>query len=373
MRRAILALEDGRIFEGKAFGASRQIEAEVVFNTAMTGYQEVITDPSYCGQMVVFTSPHIGNVGVNPDDDESEAPQVSGIIVRELSGVRSNYRSTETVSAFLEKAGVPGMTDADTRAIARHIRLQGAMRAVLSTEGGDPEKLVARAKASPPMSGRDLVKEVTCKEAKSWDPGFATSLSPRPEKRSGMGLSVVAVDFGIKHNILRCLIESGFDVTLVPGTWGAEEILRLEPDGVFLSNGPGDPAAVSYAIDAVADLPGKVPVFGICLGHQILCLALGARTFKLKFGHRGANHPVLDLSDRSVAITSQNHGFAVDRTSLPGTLKETHVNLNDHTLEGVRHGTLPVFSVQYHPEASPGPHDAAPLFDRFADLIRETR
>lgn len=373
MGRAILALEDGRVFEGKAFGASREVAAEVVFNTAMTGYQEVITDPSYRGQVVTFTAPHIGNVGVNPDDEESGAPQVSGIILRELSAVRSNYRSREEISSYLEKAGVPGMTEADTRAIARHIRLQGAMRAVLSTDGGEPEKLVARAKASLPMTGRDLVTEVTCKEVKGWSMGFSTSLSPRPEERPGEGLRVIAVDYGIKHSILRHLVETGFEVCRVPATTSAKALLDLDPAGVFLSNGPGDPAAVTYAIETIREIAGKVPIFGICLGHQILSLALGGRTFKLKFGHRGANHPVQDLSTCQVAITSQNHGFAVDRESLPDEIIPTHINLNDRTLEGIRHARLPLFSVQYHPEASPGPHDAAPLFGRFASLCRERR
>ena len=372
MPKAILALEDGRLFEGTSFGADREVTAEVVFNTAMSGYQEVITDPSYRGQIVAFTAPHIGNVGVNDDDEESTAPQVSAVVVRELSGMRSNFRATDDLSPYLERAGIPGLAGIDTRALTRHIRREGAMRGIISTTDLDGESLVAKARSAPPMAGRDLVQEVTCADVVPWSEGFATGFAPEATGRPGEGLRIVAVDYGIKHNIFRHLVETGFEVTRVPATLPAGEILARKPDGVFLSNGPGDPAAVTYAIDTVRELVGKVPIFGICLGHQILCLALGAKTFKLKFGHRGANHPVQDATSMRVAITSQNHGFAVDAESLPPELEPTHRNLNDGTLEGVRHRTLPIFSVQYHPEASPGPHDAASHFDEFAHMIRRS-
>jgi carbamoyl-phosphate synthase small subunit len=365
---AKLALEDGTIFTGRAFGAIGQSSGEVVFNTSMTGYQEILTDPSYCGQIVVMTYPLIGNYGICHSDQESQRVQVQGFVIRELTRTPSNYRSECDLNAYLRDAGVVGLEGIDTRALVRRIRVRGAMMGVLSSTELDDATLLRQARELPPMLGRDLVREVIPDRASAWQQGFdslsAHLIPPRPpEKR------VVALDFGMKWNILRCLTQSGCQVIVVPGTATVEEVLSHQPDGIFLSNGPGDPAAVGYAIETIRELVGKKPIFGICLGHQLLGLALGAKTFKLKFGHRGVNQPVLHTETGRVEITSQNHGFAVDRASLPAVLEETHINLNDQTLEGMRHRSLPVFSVQYHPEAAAGPHDSSYLFEQFRSLM----
>jgi carbamoyl-phosphate synthase small subunit len=366
---ARLALEDGTVVRGRAFGAAVDAAGEVVFNTAITGYQEVVTDPSYRGQIVVMTAPQIGNVGWNADDLESAAPRAAGFVVRELSPTVSNWRARSTLEAVLAEAGVVGLAGVDTRALTRRLREGGAMRGLVTVESSanlDDRELVARVRATPGLEGRDLVREVTSAERYVWQ---EPSLGARP---AAPRAHVVAYDFGIKRNILRRLVDSGCRVTVVPAATPAAEALALRPDGVFLSNGPGDPAAVTYAVESCRALvEARVPLFGICLGHQILGLALGGRTYKLKFGHHGANQPVMDLSTRKVEITSQNHGFAVDVASLAGRAELTHVNLNDQTVEGMRvsDGHARAFSVQYHPEASPGPHDASYLFDRFLAMI----
>ena len=362
-RPAILALEDGRTFEGRAFGALAEASGEIVFNTSMTGYQEVVTDPSYRGQIVAMTYPLIGNYGVNEEDVESHRPWVEGFVVRELSRRRSNWRSTLDLGTYLEENGVPGIEGVDTRALTKHIRQIGAMRAVLSSRDPDPKRLVAKAKASPGLVGRDLIREVTCDAAWEWQPNGDRE-----------ALRVVVVDYGVKYGILRRLREVGCRVLVVPAGATAAEIADRNPDGLLLSNGPGDPAAVPYAVETLRQLlarpPGgkAIPIFGICMGHQMLGQALGGRTFKLKFGHHGANHPVQDTRTGKVAITVQNHGFCVDLESLGSEAVEiTHLNLNDGTLEGLRHRRLPLSGVQFHPEASPGPHDSLYFFDRFAD------
>jgi len=367
-RRAMLALEDGRVFEGAAFGAAGSREGEVVFNTSMTGYQEVLTDPSYKGQIVAMTYPLIGNCGINAEDSESRRAWLEGFVVRELSAVRSNWRSSEDLDAFLERQGVVGIQGVDTRALTRHIRKAGAMRAALSTEDLDPKRLAAKAKASRGLVGVDLVKDVTCDQAFDWPTDGGTGTC---------GPNVIALDYGVKYGILRRLASEGCRVRVVPAQTTADALARARPDGILISNGPGDPAAVTYAVETlrrlIEDPPeGRpIPMFGICLGQQLLGLALGARTFKLKFGHHGANHPVKDLRTGQVVITVQNHGFCVDMDSIPGNdLEVTHVNLNDQTLEGMRHVRLPIFSVQFHPEASPGPHDAHYLFRRFIELMQ---
>ena len=373
-REAVLALADGRVFRGRAFGAIGQATAEIVFNTAMTGYQEVLTDPSYKGQMVCMTYPEIGNVGVNPDDEESGRVYVEGFIVREYVAQPSNWRAAMTLGDYLERAGVVGIEGIDTRALVRHIRTAGAQQAVLSSINGNAAELVAQAKAAPGLEGCDLVKAVTTASPYDWEVA-AWELGGGYRKPSAQQLRdaplVVAIDYGIKRNILRLLIATGFRVKVMPATASAAEVLALNPDGIFLSNGPADPAAVPYAAATVRALLGRKPIFGICLGHQILGLALGGRTFKLRFGHHGANHPVMDLRTRRVEITSQNHGFAVDADSLAGRAELSHLNLNDRTVEGLRGVGLPFFSVQYHPEASPGPHDSSYLFDRFHRLVSE--
>lgn len=360
--RAYLVLEDGRWFAGASFGASGRAAGEIVFHTGLTGYQEILTDPSYCGQIVTLTYPHIGNYGVNAEDVESSRPRVEALVVRDLSPIASNHRASGTLAGYLVEHGIPAMTGIDTRALTRHIRSRGAMRAVLSTGGETVEALVELARRSPNMTGSDLARRVTCGEPYTW------------RAASAERFHVVAYDFGIKYGILRSLTAHGVRVTVVPAATPARDTLELEPDGVLLSNGPGDPEPLTYAVEAVRDLLGRLPIFGICLGHQILALAVGGHTFKLPFGHHGANHPVRRESDGRVEITSQNHGFAVDPQSLNGLPVElTHFNLNDGTLEGFRLKNVAAMSVQYHPEASPGPHDAHYLFDRFTRMLEEAR
>ncbi|MFZ3216775.1 MAG: glutamine-hydrolyzing carbamoyl-phosphate synthase small subunit [Candidatus Acidiferrales bacterium] len=401
--RATLALEDGRIFSGRAAGARTCRGGEVVFNTSLTGYQEVFTDPSYSGQIVCLTYPHIGNVGANLDDQESAKPYIEALIVREFSPLASNWRSSESAQQYLERYGVPVIWDLDTRALVRHLRELGALRGVVSTDGTPAERLVAEARALPTMAGQELAGRVTCASQYDWTQGSidlsaplaapaaaaAAASSAGPQESRGPGSQVaaqriaavsaleggsrrrvVAYDFGIKQNILRLLVDHGCEVTVVPARTSAADVLALKPDGVFLSNGPGDPEPIGYAVENIRKLLGRVPIFGICLGHQLCGLALGGRTFKLKFGHHGSNHPVKNLRTEKVEITAQNHGFCVDPDSLPASDVEiTHVNLNDHTNEGMRHRSLPLFSVQYHPEASPGPHDARYLFNDFIALM----
>jgi carbamoyl-phosphate synthase small subunit len=403
--KAILALADGTVFEGTAFGAAGEATGEVVFNTSMSGYQEILTDPSYKGQIVTMTYPLIGNYGVNPEDVESERPFVEGFVVKEGSILPSNWRARRSLEEYLRECGIVGIQGIDTRALTRHIRDHGAQEGVISTTENDAGSLVAKAKASPGLIGRDLVREVCCAAPFTWALGvwawpggyaepraqgreagegsdaaqlalFSAQLKARGPRRH----RVVAYDCGIKWNILRQLVSAGCDVTVVPASTQAGEALRHEPDGIFLSNGPGDPEGVPYLIEAVRSLIGVKPIFGICLGHQIVGLALGGRTYKLKFGHHGGNHPVKDLTTGKVEITAQNHGFAVDMASFaagprerilgdPADIVLTHVNLNDQTCEGLRHRRLPLFSVQYHPEASPGPHDANYLFRRFVEMM----
>jgi carbamoyl-phosphate synthase small subunit len=371
---ARLALEDGTVLRGRAFGARGEGAGEVVFNTAITGYEEVVTDPSYRGQIVVMTAPEIGNTGWNLEDLESTRPWLSGFVVRELSPVVSNWRSQTTLDAVLAEAGVPGIEGVDTRMLTQKLRDQGAMRGVITSDTKlSDAALVDYVRKTPGLEGRDLVREVTSLKSFAWEEG-SWHHAQDPAQRRPRDKHVVAYDFGMKRNILRMLVDAGCRVTVVPATTPASEVLALRPDGVFLSNGPGDPAAVTYAAQATREiLDKKVPLFGICLGHQILGLALGGTTYKLKFGHHGANCPVMDLSTRKVEITSQNHGFAVDVDSLRGKAELSHVNLNDNTVEGMRLGDRPAFSVQYHPEASPGPHDASYLFDRFMALIERQR
>jgi carbamoyl-phosphate synthase small subunit len=373
MTQTLLALEDGTVFWGKPFGALGETFGEVVFNTNLTGYQEVLTDPSYKGQIVTMTYPLIGNYGINDADLESVRPQVEGFIVKEGSKRASNWRAQSSLEEWLQRHSVVGIQGLDTRALTRHLRTCGAMRGAISTIDLDPHSLIARVQASQGLIGRDLVCEVTCDEPYTWTAGEwgwpkgDTKGIVDPSQR----FRVVAYDFGIKHNILRKLVNSGGDVTVVPASTTASEALRLNPDGIFLSNGPGDPEGVPYAIEAIRQLIGVKPIFGICLGHQILALALGGKTYKLKFGHRGGNQPVMHLPTQKVEITAQNHGFAVDADSLPAEIEVTHLNLNDRTVEGMRHRELPVFSVQYHPEASPGPHDSWYLFERFRAILGE--
>ena len=414
MKPAVLALADGTVFEGLAYGAEGEAVGEVVFNTSMSGYQEILTDPSYKGQIVTMTYPLIGNYGVNPEDVESRRPFVEGFILKEGSVLPSSWRAAKSLEEYLREHGIVGIQGVDTRALTRHIRDHGAQEGVISTIDLDPGNLVTKANASPGLIGRDLVKEVCCAEPFTWAQNtwewprgygdgsverrvpsaegdqldlFATRLSAPAARHSARGArryKVVAYDCGIKWNILRQLVHSGCEVTVVPAATTAEEVLRRNPDGVFLSNGPGDPEGVPYLTAAVRELLGKKPIFGICLGHQIIGLALGGRTYKLKFGHHGGNQPVKDLTTGKVEITAQNHGFAVDMRSFEGASKDemhgeaedivlTHVNLNDNTCEGMMHRRLPLFSVQYHPEASPGPHDANYLFARFVELMESAR
>lgn len=358
---ALVALEDGRIFTGKSFGSPGERTGEVVFNTSMTGYQEILTDPSYKGQVVTMTYPLIGNYGINDEDEESAAPQVEGFIVREVSRLVSNWRAQCSLNDYLKRYGIIGIEGVDTRALTRHIRLDGAMRCAISTIDLDKESLIAKARNAPPMKGRDLVQAVTCQESLP---------SPFNDTVSNPRFRVIVYDFGVKRNILRRLASYGCEVTAVPAKTSAADALSCDPDGIFLSNGPGDPAAVPYVVNEVQKMIGKKPIFGICLGHQILGLSLGGRTFKLKFGHRGGNQPVMDLATHKVEITAQNHGFCVDQESLAEEMVEiTHINLNDKTCEGLQHKEFPLFSVQYHPEACPGPHDADYLFSRFVELM----
>jgi len=392
--KALLALEDGACFEGQSFGATAVTAVgEACFNTSMTGYQEILTDPSYRGQIVAMTYPLIGNYGINPDDNESDQPHVRGFVIEELCETPSNWRSRESLGTYLERHNIPGIQGIDTRTLTKRLREHGAMRAVISTDPNlSTENAIRMAKESPSMEGADFVKEVSTAKNYRWDPDNELSrewtipnaskvtpgqitdengqhFQPLPEAK----YHIVAYDLGIKRNILRMLRQSGFTVDVVNAKTSAEEVLALNPDGIFLSNGPGDPAALNYVHNEIQKLIGKKPIFAICLGHQVLCHAFGGSTFKLKFGHRGANQPVKDLRTDNIAITSQNHGFAVAADSLPEDVEVTHINLNDDTVEGLRHRKHPVFSVQYHPEASPGPHDAAYFFEEFANLIDSSR
>jgi len=352
---AILLLADGRIFEGRSFGYQGETVGEVCFNTGMTGYQEILTDPSYCKQIVTMTSPHIGNYGINEEDIESENIQVAGFVIKEETMTPSNWRSTQSLGEYLKKNKIVGIKEIDTRSLTRHIRDKGAMNGIISCDDLDIQNLDKKLKKFPDMNGLDLAKDVTTQKKYKW-PGKGR-------------YKVAVIDFGIKKNILRLLSDAGCELTVFPASIKAEDILSFEPDGVFLSNGPGDPLAVTYGIETVKKLLGKVPLFGICLGHQILALALGASTFKLKFGHRGINHPVRNNEKNTVEITSQNHGFAVDLDSLPPNVISTHINLNDNTSGGIRCTDIPAFSVQYHPESSPGPHDSRYLFNQFIEMM----
>ena len=371
-KSAILVLEDGRVFRGWSHGAHGTSCGEVCFNTSLTGYQEILTDPSYCGQIVTMTYPHIGNYGVNDEDLESDRPRLAGFIVREPSRVASNFRSTDSLENYLTSHNVIGLCGIDTRSLVRHIRSQGAMKGVISSEQFDVADLIRLVQDSPGLVGRDLVREVVPQEARVWQVGLSEWTGWRSSSWD-QPRHVVALDYGMKWNIARHLRQLGEQVTILPGTATADEILSHHaPDGVFLSNGPGDPEPLTFAIDTIRQLLGKVPVFGICLGHQLLSLACGATTFKLKFGHRGANQPVIDCRTGLVEITSQNHGFAVAEEGLPDCLEITHRNLNDDTIAGVRHRTLPAMSVQFHPEASAGPHDSHYLFTQFKDLVENS-
>ena len=370
--KALLVLADGKIYKGEHFGSEGEVEAEIVFNTSMSGYQEIITDPSYCGQMVVMTYPLIGNYGVNPEDFESDRPHLSGFIIKELSKVQSNWRSRGSLEEFLKETNVFGIQGIDTRALTRQIRDKGAQQAILSTDTSDPQRLIEKVRKSPGLIGRDLVKEVTCKNAYDWNESEWTIQSGKTKLKEvkDRPYNVLVYDFGVKRNILRKLTRAGCKVRVVPANTPADEVLSIRPDGIFLSNGPGDPAAVPYAINNVKTILGKVPVFGICLGHQILSLALKGKTYKLRFGHHGGNQPVLDVKSGKIEITSQNHGFAVEQNSFDSDVDITFLNLNDDTVEGIQHKSWPVFSVQYHPEASPGPHDSEHLFYKFVNLMK---
>ena len=361
--KAFLCLEDGFVLEGESIGAAGEAFGEVVFNTSMTGYQEILTDPSYKGQMVTMTYPHIGNYGVNRDDVESKRPFVEGFIVKELSSIPSNFRAEASLESYLQQHGIVGIQGVDTRALTRHLRTEGAKQGIISTVESDSKRLAEKAKTSIHLVGRNLVKEVTCEKPYRW-----------PQTGGAGRFHVVAIDCGIKLNILRMFESFGCNVTVVPAHTPVHAILEERPDGLFLSNGPGDPEAVIEVIETVRGLLGRLPIFGICLGHQMLGLALGGKTYKLKFGHHGGNHPVMDLTTRKVEITTQNHGFAVDVESIPeGQVTLTHLNLNDRTVEGMAHKKLPIYSVQYHPEAAPGPHDARYLFTRFLGMMGERR
>jgi carbamoyl-phosphate synthase small subunit len=387
---AILALEDGRVWRGRGFGAAAEVTGEVVFNTSMTGYQEILTDPSYCGQIVTMTYPLIGNYGVNAQDVESRRVFAEGLVVRELSRVVSNWRAEISLDDYLKQAGIPGISDIDTRSVVRHIRERGSMRGCLSTLDSNERAVIERARSAPEMVGLDLASVVTCNEPYEWtdDQSYAygsprllhPNVKPDAIEEVAPGAAaleprfhVVAYDFGLKYNSLRNMASLGCRVTVVPAHTSAEDVQSLKPDGIWLSNGPGDPEPLAGVIANLRKLIGRYPVFGICLGHQLLGLALGGRTYKLPFGHHGGNQPVKDLATGKVEITAQNHGFAVDADSLPQDCEVTHINLNDNTVEGLKHRSYPVYSVQYHPEAGPGPHDAAHLFDRFVDMMEQYR
>ena len=377
-KKALIALEDGTIFNGRSFTGNCEVSGEVVFNTSMTGYQEILTDPSYCGQMVTMTYPLIGNYGINFEDIESERIQVKALLVREYQEMPSNWRSLINLADYLKKNNIPGIEGVDTRALTRHIRVKGAMKAAISTTDLDAGSLVKKAKDAPDIVGRDLVREVTCRRPMLWHGGRPVVIDKMLDLFSWPEDTrvwrVVAIDYGVKYNILRSLEKRGCAVLLLPADTDSANINRLAPDGLLLSNGPGDPAAVTYAVDTIRTQIGTRPVFGICLGHQLIGLALRGKTFKLKFGHRGGNQPVKDLFTGKVEITSQNHGFCVVMNSLRDREVETsHINLNDGTLEGLVHKRMPLFSVQYHPEASPGPHDSGYLFDRFIEMMRKYR
>ena len=368
--KATLALENGTWYEGEAAGAAGQTGGEVVFNTAMTGYQEVLTDPSYSGQIVTMTSPEIGNYGVAGDDAESRGPRIAGFIIRDQSPIASNWRADSTLRDYLVRHNIVAISDIDTRALTRVLRSSGVMRGVIATGDTDPRRLVEAARELPQMEGSDLVRGVTCEQPFDWQPtdDSAEEFAPVPQRRARRPLKIAAYDYGMKWNILRRFSAHGCEVRVFPAETPAADLLGTDPDGVFLSNGPGDPAVLDYAIDNAREMvKADVPTFGICLGHQVLSLALGAQTYKLKFGHRGANHPVKQLDTGQIEITSQNHGFAVDPATLPSDVRVTHINLYDQTIEGLRHETKPVFCVQYHPEAAPGPHDADYLFRQFLD------
>ena len=372
--QAILALEDGRIFRGKGYGAKAECYGEVVFNTCLTGYQEIFTDPSYAGQIVVLTNPQIGNYGTNPEDNEAVRPFIEGLVVREFSPISSNWRSQQAADEYLERFNIPVIADLDSRALVRHLRTHGVMRGVVSLIESDPEKLVTKARSIPKMDGTDLARVVSTKQRYSWNQGPIVTYAGQPIKEFNpeRALHVVAYDYGIKQNILRMLVDQGCNVTVVPAETSAEDVLALKPDGVFLSNGPGDPEPVTYAHDSIRKLAGKTPIFGICLGHQLVGLALGGKTYKLKFGHHGGNHPVRQERTGKIEITAHNHNFAVDPDSLKQSEVEmTHFDLNDGTLEGMRHKSMPLFTVQYHPEASPGPHDSHYLFGDFVKMMQE--
>ncbi len=372
MKKAILALADGRYFTGRSLGAEGEISGEVVFNTSMAGYQEILTDPSYRGEIVTMTYPQIGNSGINSEDVESRQPFLSAFVVKEACSFPSNWRSEMSLDTYLKQQGIVGIEGIDTRALVRHIRDCGAQTGIVSSLDLDPTSLIEKARKAPSIVGLDLVQEVSCQEQYAWEQGVwdladgyaDASTIERP-------LKVVAFDFGIKQNILRNLTSAGCEVIVVPASTTAAAVLAMAPDGVFLSNGPGDPEPIGYAQETIRQLLGKLPLFGICLGHQLLSIALGGKTYKLKFGHRGANQPVLDKATGRVEITAQNHGFAVDPASLGDDVEVSHINLNDQTVEGIKHKTYPAFSVQYHPEASPGPHDAHYLFARFIDMIKD--